>query len=66
MSSEWNTQNAALLPSGQGTVTGAGAGSVFTVTVMWDDTRSGKTGTGCDPNNTDDLKCFRITFRPLP
>ena len=32
---EWNTTNAGLLPSGTGTVTGSGAGSVFTITVNW-------------------------------
>lgn len=32
---EWNTANAAQLPGGVGTVTGSGAGSVFTITVTW-------------------------------
>jgi len=32
---EWNTNNARLLPSGQGSVTGAGVNSVFAVTISW-------------------------------
>lgn len=32
---EWNTANSVLLPSGQGTVVGNGANSVFTITVTW-------------------------------
>lgn len=36
---EWNTQNAQLLPSGQGTV--LGGGSQFTISVCWDASRSG-------------------------
>jgi type IV pilus assembly protein PilV len=35
--SQWNTSNASLLPSGTGTVTGAGLGSIFTITVTWTD-----------------------------
>jgi len=53
---EWNTQLAQLLPSGQGKV--AKSGSMFTVTVMWDDDRSGATGTGC---GAGDLKCLTVS-----
>jgi type IV pilus assembly protein PilV len=35
----WNVQNAQLLPSGQGTVSKTGL--VYTITVSWDDTKSG-------------------------
>lgn len=51
----WNTANAQLLPAGQGVVTGNG--SVFTVTVRWDNGRSGVTGTNCSGNVTVDLSC---------
>ncbi len=34
-SSRWNRANEELLPVGTGTVTGAGANSIFTVTVEW-------------------------------
>ncbi|MFQ5469240.1 MAG: type IV pilus modification protein PilV [Gammaproteobacteria bacterium] len=61
---EWLTSLGSVLPSGIGTVSGAGAGSTFTITVMWDDTRSGATGTGCDANNPADLKCFQMLMQP--
>jgi len=47
----WNTDNAALLPSGQGTVTRSV--NIFTVTVSWDEGRSGTTD-----------KSFSVRFEP--
>lgn len=32
---DWNTNNAALLPAGAGTVTGTGSGSNFTIQLQW-------------------------------
>lgn len=58
----WNSANAALLPNGQGIVTRNG--DLFTVTLMWDEARSGATGTGCDPANAADLLCLSFTFQP--
>lgn len=58
----WNTDNAALLPSGTGTVTRNN--NLYTVTVMWDDQRSGATGTGCSGNPAVDLTCFTMSFQP--
>jgi len=55
----WNTDNAALLPAGQGSVNANG--NIFTITVMWDNARSGATGTGCGGNPTVDLTCLRIS-----
>lgn len=52
---DWNTSNAALLPAGQGTVTGNGP--IHTVTVRWDNNRSGATGLGCSGNPQVDLSC---------
>jgi len=52
------------LPSGQGTVSGGGANSVFTITVMWDDARTGATGTNCSGDTTVDLTCFTLSTRP--
>ena len=57
----WN-QALAALPAGQGTVTN-NAGLV-TVTVMWDNSRSGATGTDCDPNDPADLTCLQVIFQP--
>lgn len=58
----WNAANASLLPSGQGSVTRSG--DVFAITVMWDGDRTGATGTGCDPANAADLRCFSLRVRP--
>ena len=38
---DWHAQLASTLPLGTGSVAGNGAGSVFTITVTWDDNRSG-------------------------
>ena len=57
-----NLQNA--LPNGTGTVTGNG--TVFTVSVMWDDDRSGAVGAGCGAPPAVDAApgCFSTTFIP--
>lgn len=57
----WN-QALAALPNGQGNV--ATNARIVTVTVFWDNARTGATGTGCDPGNPDDLTCLRIMFQP--
>lgn len=62
---QWAASLATALPSGRGTVVGAGANAPFTVRVMWDDERTGATGTGCDPTNTADMICFSITGQVL-
>lgn len=41
---QWNTLNATQLPSGAGTVTGAGANSVFTITLTWNEPGPGNMG----------------------
>ncbi|HIP53594.1 MAG TPA: type IV pilus modification protein PilV [Chromatiales bacterium] len=58
---EWYTALAARLPSGTGSV-GCVAGTPrnCTVTVMWDNDRSGVNGTGCSGDPTVDLTCHRI------
>jgi type IV pilus assembly protein PilV len=55
---QWNTALADKLPSGQGTVTTSGG--ISTLSVMWDHERSGASGTDCDPDDADDLKCFQV------
>ncbi len=62
---EWAANLTAVLPSGQGTVTGTAANAPFIVTVMWDDGRTGATGTNCDPTDPADMVCFRITGQVL-
>lgn len=54
----WWNQMTALLPSASGTVTN-NAGT-FTVTVRWDEDRSGSTGTNCPPESADDLECYQF------
>lgn len=61
--SEWNGELAVLLPAGQGTVTGAGSGSVFSVVILWDEGRTGATGTGCDPDVSTDLRCITVNVQ---
>ena len=53
---------ASLLPSGYGMI--QGNGGVFTITVLWDEARTGATGTDCSTDYTVDLKCFRLEFIP--
>ena len=59
---EWKALTESL-PGGQGAIT-ALAGGLFTITVMWDEQRSGVTGTNCDPDDPDDLRCISITTQP--
>lgn len=65
---EWETSNQGLLPSGHGTVTttvvGGGVTTLFTVTVMWDEDRTGVNGTNCSGDPTVDLKCYVLVFEP--
>lgn len=50
------------LPNGQGTVaTNAG---IVTVTVMWDNNRTGAVGTACGSDPNVDLTCLTIMFQP--
>ena len=57
----WETQLAATLPSGTGNITGSGPNSIYTITVMWDDERTGATGTDCGGNPEVDLTCFVVS-----
>lgn len=59
---EWNDA-LATLPAGQGAITALGGG-LFTITVMWDELRNGATGTNCNPNDPNDLRCVSITTQP--
>ena len=38
----------------------------YVITVRWDETRTNVTGTGCDPDNAADLKCFSTSFEVSP
>ena len=58
---EWSGKVAELLPGGQGRVIGSGSGSIFTITVMWDERRTGATGTDCGDDPQVDLTCFTLS-----
>ncbi len=59
---QWFTMIQNLLPSGTGTVTANG--DQFVITVMWDQERTGATGTSCSGNYATDLKCLTFTVQP--
>ena len=58
---EWGQQLANLLPAGTASISGNGANTVFTITVMWDDERTGATGTDCSGDPDVDLTCFTVS-----
>ena len=58
---EWSNLLSQTLPTGSGLVSGSGSGSIFTITVMWDDDRTGATGTACSDNHLVDLTCFTLS-----
>jgi len=46
------------LPGGRGRIRSNADGLL--IDVMWDDDGSGATGTGCDPDEADDLTCYTL------
>ena len=64
---QWAVNLRDMLPGGIGTVLSAidaNGTKSFTITVMWDNAKSGATGTNCNPADPNDLKCSKITFVP--
>jgi type IV pilus assembly protein PilV len=61
---EWQTTLNSSLPSGRGTITRANATAPITITVMWDEARTGAVGEGCGNDPTVDLKCYTLVFMP--
>jgi type IV pilus assembly protein PilV len=60
--SQWKTA-IARLPGGKGDITQtAGPPLVHTITIRWDENRTGATGTRCPPVDSSDLRCFRLVF----
>lgn len=57
-------QDLATLPTGKGVVSIDGASRIATITVLWDNDRSGATGTDCSSNRQQDLTCFVLTVQP--
>jgi type IV pilus assembly protein PilV len=58
---EWGEQLDNLLPSGTGQIEGNGANTIYTITVMWDDERTGADGTDCSGDPAVDLTCFTVS-----
>lgn len=55
------------LPGGQASVTCSDVcddRSLRIITVLWDADRSGASGTGCDADNPEDLRCLRLAVSP--
>ena len=53
---------ASSLPSGHGMI--SNSGGIFTITVLWDENRTGKTGTDCNGDPAENLKCFQLELIP--
>ena len=64
---QWRARIQNALPDGLSSITqtvDAGTGLVtHTITVFWNEERDpAATGTGCDPNDKTDLRCFQLTM----
>jgi type IV pilus assembly protein PilV len=60
---QWKNTMKANLPGGDGSINLNAAIPSVTITVYWDELRANVSGTGCDPQNADDLKCFQLVVR---
>jgi type IV pilus assembly protein PilV len=59
---QWKTA-IGRLPGGTGEITQtAGPPLVHTITVRWDENRTSAKGTDCPPQDSDDLRCFRLVL----
>ncbi len=62
---DWAANVQAQLPGGRASVTRtADATDLFLVTIMWDDYRTGATGTACGGDPEVDLTCFQTLVQP--
>ena len=53
----------ARLPGGQGNISQtAGPPLAHTITVRWDENRTGASTTNCPPQDQNDLRCFRLVL----
>ena len=56
----WWLALGANLPRGQGLVVRVGTSRTFTLTVRWDEDRSGSSGTNCPKQSAADLECYQL------
>ena len=57
----WKKRIAKELASGFASI--SKSGDVFTITIMWDDERTGATGKSCGGNSSVDLKCYTLEIQ---
>lgn len=59
---QWKQSVENSLLSGKGSVSSATVGAVttYTISVHWDEDRTGATGTDCPPDDENDLRCFQL------
>ena len=57
--SEWITWVGDALPGGEALVTRPDT-PYWTITIMWDERRTGAVGTGCDPGDDADMACLLV------
>jgi len=56
----WWEALGATLPLGRGQVARIGGTNTFTLTVRWDEDRSGSAGTNCPKQSAADLECYQL------
>jgi len=56
----WWEELGATLPRGRGQVARIGGTNTFTLTVRWDEDRSGSAGTNCPRQSAADFECYQI------
>jgi hypothetical protein len=60
---QWKTQLPILLLSGKGKIVNTG-GTNYSITVFWDEDRTGATDTdNCPPTSVDDMRCVQLITR---
>lgn len=57
----WKKRIEDTLPTGLGTVTRNG--EIYTITIMWDEDRTGATGDACGSDSAVDLKCYTLDIQ---
>ena len=60
---QWNSDNQNFLPGDESKGKVVKSGDIYTITIMWDDTRSGAEGENCNPADEDDMTCFVFEFQ---
>lgn len=59
---EWKAAVATLLLGGQASITNP-SGTLHTVTIHWDEDRTGVAGLNCPPLSNNDLRCFQLNVQ---